>query len=604
MATRDVLIGVLCCVATLVASVPLSMPLEGTGPPPETLLVVGKAHSLKVMQQGTPTPQHAQWAETLLVFPFENYSRMAKLDWVGEGLSELTIERLSDAGEFVFLREERMATVEKMGLPASQRYSRATMLKIAEEIDADYIVFGRYTSDGKTLTVTAEILHVDPLRLSPPIEETGALESLMDLHARLAWRILTAPDPAYPLSQRDLAKKFSVRRQDAFEFYIRGLVSVDDDQRLRNFKEAARLEPAWDEPAFALGQMYYMKRDCDSAVPWLARVPSSHDRGFEAAFYTGVCHLLRSEPVGAEVAFANLLARLRARSGTSGGATPKAGAHAADLPEVVNNLAIAKARAGKTREAIAGFERAAQLDPDEPDYWFNWGLVELRANDPIPATKPLREAVRLQPDNAEARMLLVAALEASGRGPEAAGEREALKRLPASRGTTGSATAPAWAGLDRIKTHLDVASLRAFPEAAAQPAAEATPHIAHRAQHTQFHLTRGRQFLAGGKLDEAQREFTEAAVVAPRDIAAHQGLAEIHRRRGRLDDAVRELRAALAIRDNAASHIALARVFIQKNLGAQARDELRLALKLEPTSAEARQLLDLLESRGGPGAPR
>ena len=35
---------------------------------------------------------------TLLVFPFENDSRVASLDWLGEGLAELTTERLQDRG--------------------------------------------------------------------------------------------------------------------------------------------------------------------------------------------------------------------------------------------------------------------------------------------------------------------------------------------------------------------------------------------------------------------------------------------------------------------------------------------------------------------------
>ena len=31
--------------------------------------------------------------ETVLIFPFENESRIANLDWLGEGLSELMAER-------------------------------------------------------------------------------------------------------------------------------------------------------------------------------------------------------------------------------------------------------------------------------------------------------------------------------------------------------------------------------------------------------------------------------------------------------------------------------------------------------------------------------
>ena len=44
-------------------------------------------------------------AETVLIFPFENLSRMAKLDWLGEGLAELSVERVAGQGPIVFSRE-------------------------------------------------------------------------------------------------------------------------------------------------------------------------------------------------------------------------------------------------------------------------------------------------------------------------------------------------------------------------------------------------------------------------------------------------------------------------------------------------------------------
>src|SRR6266853_1442501 len=57
-------------------------------------------------------------------------------------------------------------------------------------------------------------------------------------------------------------------RLEALENFIRGLTGSQDEERLRLLREAARLEPAWDRPAFELGQIYFMKRDCDSALVW------------------------------------------------------------------------------------------------------------------------------------------------------------------------------------------------------------------------------------------------------------------------------------------------------------------------------------------------
>ena len=108
------------------------------------LLVLGAALCGAVMA-GRAAPGHSTGdaravsaesrRETLLIFPFENESRMANLDWLGEGLSELTTERLEDRGVNVLSREDRLSTLEKMGLPDSARFSHATIIKIAAEAD-------------------------------------------------------------------------------------------------------------------------------------------------------------------------------------------------------------------------------------------------------------------------------------------------------------------------------------------------------------------------------------------------------------------------------------------------------------------------------------
>lgn len=418
--------------------------------------------------------------ETLLVFPFENASRIAKLDWLSEGLAELTIERLAGEGQYVFPREERLAALERIGLPASTRFSRATMLKIAEEIDADYIVFGQYAASGRTLTVTARVLRVSPPHLTPPVQESGGLDNLMEIHARLAWRLLCAAAPASAkgtvaaricgplgLSERDFAQRLPRRRLDAFEYYIRGLLSSDREseaQWLRDLREAARLEPAWDAPAFALGQNYFARRDCVAALPWLSRVPSAHGRGLEASFYVGVCHLLRNDLARAEAAFATLLELARGRPENRKGA---AGAEV-DLPEAVNNLGVAHARLGKPREAAVDFARAAHLDPEDPDYWFNLGLAAMRAHDAAAAVERFREALRRSPEDSEARALLITALEQSGRTPEAAAERKQAVQAGDRLAAAPSLSADALVRLDRIKMRLDTASLRQWavhPEA-------------------------------------------------------------------------------------------------------------------------------------------
>src|SRR6266404_2261765 len=206
-----------------------------------------------------------------LVFPFENDGASPRLDWLSEGLEELTIQRLSAAGQQVYTHEARTTELDRDGLPTAARFSHATMLRIAADLDADFVVFGKFNSNGKSLAIEVRLLRVYPTSLAAPIRQTGSLESLMESHGTLAWKLLAANDKGFPLNLADFTKLQRPLRLDAFEHYIRGLLASDDDTRMRELHESARLEPEWPEPAFAIGQAYFSRRDCDSALPWLAR---------------------------------------------------------------------------------------------------------------------------------------------------------------------------------------------------------------------------------------------------------------------------------------------------------------------------------------------
>src|SRR5580692_8390639 len=312
---------VLFCTVAFCCVVPLSVIAKqtptGAGPPTSA-----RGAASEVSQQGI-----------YLVFPFENAGASPRLDWLGEGLEELTIQRLSAAGQQVYSHAGRTAELDRSGLPPTAKLSRASMLRIAQNMDADFVIFGRFTSDGQTLMVEAQILRVSPTRLLPAIRETGPLDSLMDLQMRLLWRLLSANDHAYPRTLEAFSRTQRPLRLDAFEHYVRGLLASEDDPRLRELREAARLEPEWPDPDFAIGDTYYTRRDCDSALIWFAKVPKTHDRYVEAVFATGVCRLLMNQPDKAEEVFVSLQLALRDNL-VSG----------ADLPEILNNLALARAR--------------------------------------------------------------------------------------------------------------------------------------------------------------------------------------------------------------------------------------------------------------------
>ena len=69
-----------------------------------------------VAQSVAPSHTALPQEGVFLIFPFENTSPNARLDWIGEGLEELTIQRLSAAGQQVYSHAGRLGEMDRSGI--------------------------------------------------------------------------------------------------------------------------------------------------------------------------------------------------------------------------------------------------------------------------------------------------------------------------------------------------------------------------------------------------------------------------------------------------------------------------------------------------------
>lgn len=495
----------------------------------------------------------------VLVLPFENRSGQPGLDWVSESFPDTLDQRFASAGFLTISRDDRLYALDHLGLPADFRPSRATTIRMAQTLDANFVVLGTFTMQGGRMQVTAQALDVDRLRMSSLLADSAELPRLLDVENAIAWKLVRVVDPEFRVSQQTFLAASAGVKLSAFENYIRGTTAVQPAERVKRLAAAVGESPNYPAALLALGKAQYAQRQYEAAAVTLAKVAPTDRRALEAGFYRGLARFNANKYAEAEAAFAFVASRL-------------------PLPEVVNNQGVAASRQGK--DAAPLFQRASTADPNDPDYHYNLAVALLRRGDSAGAQKELTEVLRLRPQDAEAKQL--------------------QGRVGMGRAAVGSATGSGDGGFQAVERVRRTFSETSFLQAAFQMDEMRTMRMAalpgpERA--TQL-TDAGREYLQQGLLPEAEQEFQGAIAADPSNAGARASLAQVREQSGDAEAAKQEAQASLRLKPNVAAYLVLSRLELRDGqLGAAASD-VGNALKLEPTNTAAQGMRQALAARG------
>src|SRR5205807_8925910 len=120
---------------------------------------------------------------------------------------------------FVIRRGDRLYAFERVGIPGSTQLSRATLLRIAEQMGVNYVVLGNYNYDGNSFSTKAQLLDMRRLHLSPSVAESGSLLQLIDIQAATAWDLMHTIQPGLVATKQDFTAETKDIRLDALENY-------------------------------------------------------------------------------------------------------------------------------------------------------------------------------------------------------------------------------------------------------------------------------------------------------------------------------------------------------------------------------------------------
>jgi tetratricopeptide (TPR) repeat protein len=365
---------------------------------------------------------------SVLVVPFTNDSQTADLAWIGESISETLIAEVGAAGEIVLDRDTRAEGYRRLGLKPDTLYTKASLLKLGQTLDADMVCYGSYQimlpapnaqpRDG-SIRISARFLDLRKLRDASEFSETGKLADLSRLEEHLTWQVIHFIDPHSKITADQLLKPSKLVRLDAKESYIRGLLATDREQKEKWFQQAAKLDSHYAQPAFELGTLAMRARDYRQATVYFGRIPQDDPLYLEARFRMGLSSYATGDFNTARSCFREL-------------------AKSVPLNEVFNNLGAAETRLNDP-SSFDDFRRALEGDATDPTYNFNLALSLYRQSKFDEAARHLRTVLDHHPDDRDAGALL----------------SRCEERVPATTALNGRNTPP-----ERLKQNFDLTAFR------------------------------------------------------------------------------------------------------------------------------------------------
>ena len=496
----------------------------------------------------------------LLVLPFDNRTGQPSLEWIREAAADLLSTRFASAGFAPMTRADRVYALDHLGLPQGFQPSRASSLKLAQTLDADYIVVGNYRTDGSSIEAQAQLVDVTRLRMTSTVTAYGAMSNMIAVFDSLAWKLTRELDPGFSVAEETFVAAGESLRLDAYEQYIRGITEPDQAERLRHLEQSVKLSPGFSPAWMALGREQYQGQQYEEAAQAFAKVDPNSQDALEAGFDRGLSLLFSGNYAQAEKAFAAV-------------------ARVLPLAEVVNNQAVAVSRQG--RDGTALFVQAASSDPNAADYHFNLAVSLKRQGKIVTALNELAQCLKLRPNDGEAQ-----SLEQAWKG--------AASGQAAGAGNSAAAPDP----LERIVRTFDA---NAFRQAAVMLGQVDASHLAALTTHEQALkiCEQAGSYLHRGLLLEAERLYQSAVSLDGKAAEAHVGLAEVRERVGDNTVARKEAHTALELAPSADAYLVLGRLDLEENHLAEARSEAGDALKLSPGSPAAQELMREVVARDG-----
>jgi tetratricopeptide (TPR) repeat protein/TolB-like protein len=547
--------------------------------------------------------------DVVLVLPFENMSSHAQFNWVGESFADSLAELLSVPGLVVVSSDERELAYQRLRLPLTTLPSRATAIKLAREAKATMVILGTYNitpGQGETpsaLTGTARVIKVNEGRVmgetmpggvwaSREFDFGGALPRLQEMQGRLAYQVLYQRDKALPFSQNQFVQQATKIPPKAFEAYIKGVQTNDEETRANYLKNAIKLYQdsnagaIYPQAAFELGHLYLKKQDWKGAAEYFSRIQKREPHYAESAFYAGYSLWRLGERERALTLLVPLTSDMPLTAVyNNAGAISVEAAREEKKPEERTRL---------LNQGLTFLSRAAQSSPGDTMVHFNYAYGLFIAGKYAEAADQLRPVIAGDPRDGYAYFLFAKALERTGKAGDAAAADDQARRYL----QVYAKWQTEWQKSQTV-AEVPLRMRQVFDRDGLFDYIRDTTAANDVAGNPQDLLIKARELYSAGRDEEALPELRRVLMIEPMNAEAYLLIGRIHLRRGDQEQAISALKTAIfwdaKLID---AHVLLGRLFLERGDRAMAMTYARNAIAIDPNNQEAIALQRQVDTGG------
>lgn len=328
--------------------------------------------TLSVKKEPRATTGVSQTAAlAVAVLPFNGIGASGDDDYLGIGLCDTLITRLSNVRSFVL---RPTSSVVRYG------DGQTETLAAGRELKVDYVVDGRIRRAGQTLRVNVQLLRISEEAICWAGQFDEKLTDVLQLEDSIAEQVALALIPQMTADERERLAKRGTDNPEAYEAYLRGRFhfnSMTEDgfaKALAAYERAVQLDPSYSLAHTGIADYYYFLAvwGVMASDKCLAECEAAARRAVEIDPDLAEAH--------AALGFA-LSGRFKWEEGER---------HVLRALEISPNSALAHLRYGNhlvqqgfVEEAIQHARRSLELDPLSPIYQFSigWGLYFARRFD-------------------------------------------------------------------------------------------------------------------------------------------------------------------------------------------------------------------------------